>query len=64
MEEMRLEFESAIAKSLYALLADEEELFSRGFDGDYKILPVQAAWWGWQMSARNQQIKLKATQNN
>lgn len=59
MEEMRVEFESAIARSLYALLADDSELFSVGLDGDYKILPVQSAWWAWQMSARNQSMKLK-----
>lgn len=52
MADLRENFESAISRSLYALLSPEGDFLERGDDGDYKILAVQAAWWAWQMSAK------------
>lgn len=51
MEKLRSEFESAIKKSIYALIAEDGQLCRRGIDGDYQHAVVQAAWWGWQVAS-------------
>ncbi|WP_323946917.1 hypothetical protein [Aeromonas hydrophila] len=51
MEKMRSDFESAIKKSVYALIAEDGQLCQRGDDGDYRHSVVQAAWWGWQVAS-------------
>lgn len=56
MEKMRSEFESAIQKSVYALIAEDGQLCQRGADGDYRHSVVQAAWWGWQVASSPREV--------
>ncbi len=50
MVHQREQFETAVLRSAYALLAEPEQLLARGNDDDYKFSVIQAAWWGWQVS--------------
>ena len=52
MSDIRERFEEEIKRSPYANIADRSALLERSADGGYALPLIQAAWWGYQKTSR------------